>query len=127
MLRSSALIRSPEKNGLLKTNVPFPDQFIIELIPNLVSDVFHVPVYVLFLTQRGKAKYALARQVAMYLMHICLGKTFSQIGRIFRRDRTTVSHACQLIEDKRENLNMDWTLSLMEQSVSALLTQMGEE
>ena len=127
MLRSSALIRSPEKNGLLKTNVPFPDQFIIELIPNLVSDVFHVPVYVLFLTKRGKAKHALARQVAMYLLHICLGKSFSEIGRIFGRDRTTVSHACQLIEDKRENFHMDWTLSLMEQSVSALLTQMRGE
>ena len=127
MLRSSALVYSPEKSGLFKANASFQDQSKIELISNLVSKVFHVPVYMLFLAQRGKAHHALARQVAMYLLHICLGKSFSEIGRIFGRDRTTVSHACQLIEDKRENFHMDWTLSLMEQSVSALLTQMRGE
>ena len=126
MLRSSTLVHSPVKSDWVHAHGPFTDQSKIELISILVSDVFHVPIYVLFLTQRGKAKHAFARQVAMYLLHICLGKTFSEIGRIFGRDRTTVSHACQLIEDRREDFNMDWTLSLMEQSVCALLTQMKE-
>ncbi len=127
MLRSTTVVYPPLRKGWLKANGYFTDQSKIELISILVSDVFHVPVYVLFLAQRGKAKHALARQVAMYLLHICLGKTFSDIGRIFDRDRTTVSHACQLIEDRRENFNMDWTLSLLEQSVSALLIQMRED
>ena len=126
MLRSYAPVHPPLSSGWEKANVAFLDQSKIKLISYLVSDVFHVPVYMLFLSQRGKAKHALARQVAMYLLHICLGKSFSEIGRIFGRDRTTVSYACRLIEDRRENLNMDWTLSLMEQSVSALLTQMRE-
>ena len=44
-----------------------------------------------------------ARQLAMYLVHTLLGRTYLEVGRLFRRDRTTVSHACARIEDMRED------------------------
>ena len=44
-----------------------------------------------------------ARQLAMYLVHILLGRTYLEVGRLFGRDRTTVSHACARVEDLRED------------------------
>jgi chromosomal replication initiation ATPase DnaA len=44
-----------------------------------------------------------ARQLAMYLVHTLLGRTYLEVGRLFGRDRTTVSHACARIEDRRED------------------------
>ena len=35
-----------------------------------------------------------ARQIAMYLCHVVLGKTITTVGLLFGRDRSTASHAC---------------------------------
>lgn len=92
----------------------------IDLIGSIVSSIFKVSEQELFSNRRGKAPVALARQIAMYLMHITCGRSYTEVGRAFGRDRTTVSHACQLIEDKREDPNMDWSLDLMEHSFFSL-------
>jgi chromosomal replication initiation ATPase DnaA len=50
-----------------------------------------------------------ARQVAMRLVREMTGKSYPEIGRAFRRDHTTVIHACEVTEglalgDIREEL-----------------------
>jgi hypothetical protein len=47
--------------------------------------------------------------------HVVLGLRYSEIGRLFRRDRTTAAHACQLVEDRRDNPAIDWMLQTLEQ------------
>jgi hypothetical protein len=63
---------------------------------------------------RGRARVALARQIAMYLSHVVCGLSLTDAGRIFARDRTTVAHACAVIEDQRDNPRFDRMLDLME-------------
>jgi chromosomal replication initiation ATPase DnaA len=63
---------------------------------------------------RGRSRVAFARQVAMYLAHVTFGLTLTTVGRAFGRDRTTVSHACALVEDARDNPEFDRTLELLE-------------
>ncbi|WP_417580312.1 helix-turn-helix domain-containing protein [Pelagibacterium sp.] len=46
---------------------------------------------------------ASSRQAAMYLCHVLLGLTMTQVGAFFGRDRTTVAYACRQIEDLRED------------------------
>lgn len=92
----------------------------VDLIISIVGLVFRVPVASVLAKQRGKATIAFGRQVAMYCVHICLGKSFTEVGILFGRDRTTVSHACQLIEDKREDPDIDWSLDLIERSIASL-------
>src|SRR6218665_1405538 len=41
------------------------------------------------------------RQIAMYVCHVALGISLSDIGQAFGRDRTTVSHACGGGEGRR--------------------------
>ena len=53
-------------------------------------------------TKRGPAHVAAARQLAMYLANTMLGRTLTEVGAIFGRDRTTVAYACRLVEDRRD-------------------------
>jgi chromosomal replication initiation ATPase DnaA len=50
----------------------------------------------------------------MYLAHVTFGLSFSEIGTLFDRDRTTVAHACRVIEDLRDDPAMDKALAILE-------------
>lgn len=88
-------------------------------ISSIVSAAFDIPVKDLRLPKRGRAKVALARQVAMYLSHVVLGMTLCEAGRLYSRDRTTAAHACRLVEDLRDEQRFDTLLSLLEDMVRA--------
>jgi len=63
---------------------------------------------------RCKLSAARARQLAMYLAHVVQGETLTAIGQAFQRDRTTVSYACALIEDLRDDPAFDADVSRLE-------------
>ena len=52
---------------------------------------------------RGSGNAAQTRQLAMYLVHVLLGRRQELVGELFDRDRTTVSHACAVIESLRDD------------------------
>jgi len=91
-------------------------------IEHAVGQVFGIAGMDLRRTTRGRAKVALARQVAMYLAHVGCGLSLTETGRLFSRDRTTVAHACGVIEDRRDDPLFDRVLDLLEWAVP-LLTQ----
>jgi hypothetical protein len=82
---------------------------------------FGVPRAHLSAPSRGKAPVALARQAAMYLAHVSCGLSLTDVGLIFARDRTTVAHACAVIEDRRDDPVFDHALELMEWMVPTLV------
>ena len=90
------------------------------LVEHSVTYVFDVKELDLQDSSRGPAVVALARQTAMYLTHIGVGMTMTDFGTLFERDRTTVSHACALIEDRRDNDDFDRALELLERAIVAL-------
>lgn len=67
---------------------------------------------------RGTARAASARQLAMYLAHVVLQRPQDVVGRLFGRDASTVSHACQIIEDLRDHPPLEGEIARVE---SALL------
>jgi Bacterial dnaA protein helix-turn-helix len=91
-----------------------------EAIEQAVVQVFGVDHDDLYRITRGRAKVALARQVAMYLAHVACGLTLTDTGRLFGRDRTTVAHACVVIEDRRDDPVFDRALDLLEWAVPSL-------
>lgn len=90
-----------------------------------VSQVFGVGQAVLSLETRGCADAARARQVAMYLAHVACGLTMTDAGRLFSRDRTNVSHACEVIEDRRDDVNFNHALDLLERVVKVIALRPG--
>ncbi len=87
------------------------------LIEEIVASVFDVDPEQLRRPTRGLARIALARQVAMYIAHIGFSFTLTEVGELFDRDRTTVAHACKQIEQRREDVDFDALLVLLEQIV----------
>ncbi|MBO6674967.1 MAG: chromosomal replication initiator DnaA [Rhizobiales bacterium] len=84
-----------------------------------VASVFGVPHESLRASTRGKADVARARQVAMYLCHTVLGFSLTTVGDLFERDRTTVGHACRLVEDLRDRSVFDDQIAYLERAVLA--------
>lgn len=93
------------------------------IIEGAIGDIFGVPKSDLSKRSRGKAPVALARQVAMYVAHVACGLSLTDVGLIFARDRTTVAHACAVVEDKRDDPVFDRALELMEWIVPAMVGQ----
>lgn len=78
-----------------------------------------VPIRALLGPTRAQAEIAAARQVAMYLCHTLLSLTMSEVGYAFGRDRTTVAHACGVVEDLRDDRAVDAELTALEGAIAA--------
>lgn len=63
---------------------------------------------------RGSREAAFARQIAMYLAHVGFGLGFTEIGKFFGRDRTTVAHACRVVEDRRDDVWFECRIAALE-------------
>ena len=68
---------------------------------------------------RGNAQVAFTRQVAMYLTHVAFGMSLLRVGFAFARDRSTIAHACHLIEDRRDDPVFDDLLDQLEATLRA--------
>jgi len=98
------------------------------LVTACVISVFRVSHEEIFRPTRGPARIALARQVAMYLHHVVLRQSLSSVAHSFARDRTTVSHACQTVEDRRDDAAFDALILSLERAIGAGLAHLsGEE
>ena len=92
-----------------------------QVIDPAVAAVFEVDVRELRAPTRGAPRAAFARQVAMYLAHIVCGLSLTEVGQLFARDRTTVAHACKLVEDRRDDPELDGRLEHLERAVALLI------
>lgn len=105
---------SPRASGL-RCGLPFTQPIGVA-----VAQVFGVDAAAIDQGTRGRAEVALARQVAMYLAHVACEMSLTDVGRMFSRDRTTVAHACAVIEDRRDDPMFDRAIELLEMVVKAL-------
>jgi chromosomal replication initiation ATPase DnaA len=87
------------------------------LVESMVASAFAVDPQALRSRGRGRASAAFARQVAMYLAHTRLGLSFTAVGSCFSRDRTTAAHACRTVENRRENVELDTIIDLLERAI----------
>lgn len=91
-----------------------------DVVELAVALSFKVSLLELRASTRCKASVAFARQVAMYLMHVGCGFSLTEVGVLFGRDRTTVSYACGIIEDRRDDPGFDSSLENLEAAITKL-------
>ncbi|WP_252192692.1 helix-turn-helix domain-containing protein [Rhizobium sp. CSW-27] len=60
------------------------------------------------------------RQIAMYVCHVSLSIPQGDIGDAFGRDRSTVGHACSVVEDRRDDAAFDDLVSTVERMVATV-------
>lgn len=92
------------------------------LVEVAVCSALSMPAGTLCAAGRGGThKVAFARQLAMYLTHVGFGLTMTEVGSCFQRDRTTVRHACALVEDRRDHPGFDLAVSALETGLAHLV------
>lgn len=84
---------------------------------DILSTFFNVSGRELRSNSRCERPVARVRQIGMYVAHVTLALTMSEVGRAFGRDRSTVNHACHLIEDMREEQEFDRIIQTIENIV----------
>lgn len=106
-----------------KTSGTKDDLWNLEVIlEQMVARVFGIELASMRRPTRGRAKEAIARQVAMYLAHMICGLSLTEAGELFGRDRTTAAHACQVVERRREDHpDFDRALQLLENITKVLM------
>jgi chromosomal replication initiation ATPase DnaA len=61
-----------------------------------------VSMRALLSSRRGADDVVLARQIAMYLLHVLLGRRQHDVARLLGRPASTVSYACRSVEWQRD-------------------------
>ncbi|MEM7214865.1 MAG: helix-turn-helix domain-containing protein [Pseudomonadota bacterium] len=87
---------------------------LVDVIVHIVANSFDLDPQIIVQTRRGVAKVARARQILFYLLHTSLSFPLVEIAQIFGKDRTTIGHACRLIEDLRDEAEFDGFVSKLE-------------
>jgi len=99
---------------------PRATQRLCDLAAIATAAAFALPVGELIAATRRSHYVAFARQSAMYLAHVTFGLNYAEVGRAFRRDRTTAAYACRLIEERRDDPAVDAVLGSLESACGAL-------
>ena len=100
------------------------DEIAMELCESVIdvaAALFNVSSKEIRSTRRGSLPIARVRQIAMYVAHVTLGLIMSEVGRGFGRDRKTVQYACHVVEDMREDPEIDRIVAQAERVAAILL------
>jgi hypothetical protein len=112
------------KNSGRGERVSYSQQRIFEAcdcIIDLTSAFFNVSGRELRQPGRSREDVTRVRQIAMYLAHVMLGLPMGDVGKAFGRERTTVMHACHLVEDMRDDMEVDAIICRMERVIGVAL------
>lgn len=95
------------------------------LAARLAAAAVQVPLDDLLHPDRLDRRRSSARALAMYLAHVGLGLSMSRVARGFGRHRSTVAHACRLIEERREVAGWDDHVAMLEREARGALAEGG--
>ncbi len=117
-LRDNPLIGCAKDN--YKDNDKVREIGVMRCVLSYVRLAHQTPERHLLGPSRGGQHLSRARQTLHYLSHVCFGLTYTEIARLTARDRTSVAHGCQKIEDLRDDPSVDKRLFFAELAVVSL-------
>jgi chromosomal replication initiation ATPase DnaA len=92
-------------------------------VARIVAEDFGFGAAAILGRARGTPAIARARQIAMYIVHVEFELSHQSVGRGFGRDRTTVAHACRVVEELRDETTFDSRIAVLEKSCRSALRQ----
>ncbi len=92
---------------------------------DILAAFFGVPGHELRSGERCRREVARVRQIGMYVAHTQFGMSMTEVAHGFGRDRSTVMHACHLIEDAREDKEFELVLAAFERLAAATFLNEG--
>ncbi|WP_246249064.1 helix-turn-helix domain-containing protein [Chelativorans alearense] len=96
---------------------------VCECVMDIVAALFNVSGRELRRPGRSTESVTRVRQIGMYVTHVVLGLSMTEVGQGFGRDRTTVKHACHFVEDMRDDADLDRIIHMVERVTAAAFRQ----
>jgi chromosomal replication initiation ATPase DnaA len=90
------------------------DEARARLATEMAGFALGIPVQSINSPSRGRSPAAFGRQLAMYLCHVGFEMSLARVAAAFRRDRSTVGHACRIVEDRRDDPQFDAWVNALE-------------
>ena len=97
-----------------------------EAMQDILAACFSVSGRELRAQGRTRAEICRVRQIGMYVAHVIAGLSMIEVGLGFQRDRSTVAHACHLIEDLRDDPDFERVIVMIERIAEAAFSRGGE-
>lgn len=94
---------------------------LCESMIDIAATLFGIPSKDIRRPGRAPLSISRVRQVAMYVAHVGLGLSMLEVGRGFGRDRTTVQHACHVVEGLRDDADFDRVVAITERIAAIAL------
>ena len=95
---------------------------LCDALIDLLVTVFGVSGAELRSPLRCRREVARVRQIGMYVAHTAFGLAMREVAAGFARDRTTIMHACHLVEDMRDDTDFDAIVSTFERIAQSAFT-----
>ncbi len=99
---------------------------ICEAMQDILAACFSVSGRELRAQGRTRAEICRVRQIGMYVAHVIAGLSMYEVGLGFQRDRSTVAHACHLVEDLRDDPDFERAILMIERIAEAAFARGGE-
>ncbi len=93
---------------------------LCDALIDILGAAFGVESKELRAPNRCRRNIARVRQIGMYVAHTSFGMVMRDVAEGFSRDRTTVMHACHLVEDMRDDADFDAVVSSFERIVNSV-------
>ena len=96
---------------------------ICEAMQDVLAACFCVSGRELRAQGRSRSEICRVRQIGMYVAHVIAGLSMNEVGIGFERDRSTVAHACHLIEDLRDDPDFERVIVMIERIAEAAFSR----
>jgi hypothetical protein len=130
--RPKMLAELPVKAGKIARRARMPGRRQVLAVRSVCGAVRVISGEMIFLTggqvPTGRnRRFAVShiQQIAMYVCHVVLQLTMTDIAAAFGMDRTTVGHACARVEDRRDDSAYDALVGSIERVVDIVFGRTG--
>lgn len=104
--------------------LPMPTRRVCRIVRQLTSEMVAFAGERTLVRSDRRRSVCHIRQIAMYVCHVALGISLSDIGISFGKDRTTVGYACNVVEDRRDDPGFDEFVSVLERITASVFGKM---
>lgn len=124
-MTAACLRARPTKGFPVPAHLPMRE--VCRLVRRVVSEIISLTGDRTQMRRDRRRMLCHVRQIAMYVCHVSLSIPMTEIGQAFGRDRTTVGHACHVVEDRRDDAGFDDFITGIERIVSVIFAAEGEQ
>ncbi|WP_114712061.1 helix-turn-helix domain-containing protein [Rhizobium grahamii] len=118
-------IKSQSASGFVPPPATVPVRIVCRICAQITTEMVMLASHRIQMRRDRRRTLCHIRQIAMYVCHVALQIPLCEIAKAFGRDRTTVGHACHVVEDRRDDPAFDEFVAVVERTVVSVFRSNG--